>query len=660
MAALEFRCREEAAEPRPVVVDSDIAIAVVAALVSGRQTEFGVMVQLDGPREAAMPASLCFGYGVSAEDGSILRPPAAGAHFKRPGRILASARLDLRPWGNETRQQTIERVLNELGEATAAGWRLQTAPRMAPALDRSVRALHAGPDELPPPPGPGGALLDGRGVLVGVVDFGCDFAHPAFRTVAGDTRLHLLWDQNGTGPGGEARMGLPGRFFDAAMIDAALSRPDPYAALGYRPAANAYAPSTAVPGAPVHGTHVLGVAGGRGVRGCPAGVAPGAALAFVHLRADAIVADGDATDVFDGVCCIFDSAGAWPAVVNLSIGDNGGPHDGSTLFDHALDALLLRPGRAITVAAGNAREAHRHATGAVSRDAPSVLEWRFGAEDETPNVLRIFCEGDAAHPPLRCVLTDPDDRRTALDPGATAGVRITLDRGKQKLAGMAYAGLSPCMRGPPLQHIELRVPPRGDGVEEVWTVALQLTRDVADAARFDAWVERDDRTQKAQSSFVPQPGDADRGCSLGSVACGRRTICVGAYDATVPGAEPAAFSSAGPTRDGREKPDIVAPGIEVRAAFAGGGRPMEGSAFINPMRGVMHGTSVAAPHAAGVAALMLQANPTLDAEAIREGMRATTQRPPPADAERPWHPRLGCGPLDGAAAIAWAIARRQP
>ena len=49
MAALEFRCREEAAEPRPVVVDSDIAIAVVAALVSGRQTEFGVMVQLDGP-----------------------------------------------------------------------------------------------------------------------------------------------------------------------------------------------------------------------------------------------------------------------------------------------------------------------------------------------------------------------------------------------------------------------------------------------------------------------------------------------------------------------------------------------------------------------------------------------------------------------------------
>ncbi len=662
MAALRFRCREEAAEARPVMVDSDIAIAAVAAVVSGRQTEFGVMVLLDDPGEVPVPPSLRFGYGVDAADGSILPPPAQGALFGRPGRIFASARLDLRPWDGESRLETVERVLDELGAATAAGWRLQPAPRMAPALDRSVHALRAAPEDLPAPSEPREALLDGRDVLIGVVDFGCDFAHPAFLTAEGRTRLRLLWDQNGADGQGEARGGLPGRFFDQRLIQAALSQPDPYAALGYQPMANAYAPSTAVAGQPIHGTHVLGVAAGRGVAGCPAGVAPGAALAFVHLRADAIVADGDATDVFDGVCCIFESAGRRPAVVNLSIGDNGGPHDGSTLFDRALDALLLRPGRVITVAAGNARKAQRHATGTVSPQGTSLLQWRFGAGDETPNVLRIFCEGDATHPPLRCVLTDPDAKETQLDPGTTAGVRITLDRGKQKLAGMAYAGLSPCMERPPLQHIELRVPPRAEGEEEVWKVALQLTRNTAEPARFDAWVERDDRAQKAQSTFVSQPGDEDRGCSLGSVACGFRTICVGAYDATEPGGKPADFSSAGPTRDRREKPDIVAPGIEVRAAFAGGGRPMAGSAFINPMRGVMHGTSVAAPHAAGVAALMLQANPTLDGEAIRQGMRATTQLPPPvgAAAVRRWDPRLGCGRLDAAAATAWAMARPRP
>src|SRR6185503_19773003 len=42
---------------------------------------------------------------------------------------------------------------------------------------------------------PAGLTATGRGVVVAVLDWGCDFAHPAFRKPEGSTRLLALWDQ---------------------------------------------------------------------------------------------------------------------------------------------------------------------------------------------------------------------------------------------------------------------------------------------------------------------------------------------------------------------------------------------------------------------------------------------------------------------------------
>jgi subtilisin family serine protease len=57
------------------------------------------------------------------------------------------------------------------------------------------------------------------------------------------------------------------------------------------------------------------------------------------------------------------------------------------------------------------------------------------------------------------------------------------------------------------------------------------------------------------------------------------------------------FSSRGPTGDGRLKPDLVAPGEKIRSTV-----PNDGDALLD-------GTSMAAPHVSGAAALLISRHP---------------------------------------------------
>jgi len=186
---------------------------------------------------------------------------------------------------------------------------------------------------------PSGIPYTGKGVLVGVYDFGLDFAHPDFRlkTDTTQTRIISLWDQTlkiGTKP-------QPydyGVEWDGSQINAALAKPSSIAEID----------------AGGHGTHVTGSAAGL------RGMAPDADIIFVRASvtgpSDSTLYT-DAKAIIDGVNYMYEHAVALdrPCVVNLSLGYNiGSPHDGTSLvcqaFDHMVDS---RKGFMISICNGN-------------------------------------------------------------------------------------------------------------------------------------------------------------------------------------------------------------------------------------------------------------------------------------------------------------------
>jgi hypothetical protein len=138
----------------------------------------------------------------------------------------------------------------------------------------------------------------------------------------------------------------------------------------------------------------------------------------------------------------------------------------------------------------------------------------------------------------------------------------------------------------------------------------------------------------------------DPHATIGTICNGHATIAVAAYDAHSGQREPGRFSSAGPTRDGREsRPTLAAPGCEVLSARS---RPKDLSDALLQSR--MSGTSMAAPHVAGTIALMFAAAPRpLWIEETRAILVGSVN--PVSEEQRR---RLGAGYLDPAAAVAAA------
>lgn len=105
--------------------------------------------------------------------------------------------------------------------------------------------------------------------------------------------------------------------------------------------------------------------------------------------------------------------------------------------------------------------------------------------------------------------------------------------------------------------------------------------------------------------------------SIGSAADGDSVISVGAV---MYNGNPANFTSNGPNSKGQIKPDVSAPGVFIYVAV------MEDRSGDNTTYEFSDGTSFSAPITAGIAALMLEANPNLTPMQIREALRMTANQ----------------------------------
>lgn len=449
--------------------------------------------------------------------------------------------------------------------------------------------------------------LKGDGVIVGVIDNVIDIHHRAFRTAALDTRIAFLWDQTLTPLPGErgppTAPALPGFVprgrpsygveYDADAINSELRR---FA----QPGGRAY---DVVRHAPVIGTHGGLLSHGTAVAGCAAGslvdgkcgAAPGSSIIFVSpLDYDAgtrLVADNAA--VLDGCAYIFARAQQLgrPCVINVSMGDNQGPHDGTTAGERFLDNLLTTPGRAITLSAGNATNTNAHAAGRIGPGERKVLELKYEPGASQSDVIEIWYDG---HDRFAVEVTPPQGGSLGrVDPGAeisdvpVGGVTVTVTSALD----------SPRNRDNQISII-IAVPPQRAIPAGTWRIALTALATVN--GTFHAWIDRNNR---GLSQWLT---DADEGAvTLGVPATARRPITVGNHSKQVPPRTLAGVdmnSGLGPTRDGRIKPEITAIGTKVFAPMAQDRNSPPIPALFNEMSG----TSFAAPIVAGACALLFQ------------------------------------------------------
>ncbi len=102
--------------------------------------------------------------------------------------------------------------------------------------------------------------------------------------------------------------------------------------------------------------------------------------------------------------------------------------------------------------------------------------------------------------------------------------------------------------------------------------------------------------------------------SITTPADGDSVISVGAVNLS---GKIAGFSSNGPTIDGRTKPDVVAPGVDIYVAVAKTSSGNDSSYKFG------NGTSFATPITAGVCGLILSAHPELTPMQVRDALRNT-------------------------------------
>ena len=203
--------------------------------------------------------------------------------------------------------------------------------------------------------------LTGQDIILGFIDTGIDYTHPAFRRSDGSSRIYGLWDQT-------VQTGTPpydleyGSVYTRQEINQALALEDPYSLV----------PSQDEIG---HGTALAGIAAGTALpENDFAGAAPQAMIAVVKLKPakeylkSFFYVTGDApayqmTDIMAGIRYLIRLSEELlkPLVICLGLGTSQGAHSGDSPLDSMLSVTNQFRGIIGVSAAGNeAGRAHHY------------------------------------------------------------------------------------------------------------------------------------------------------------------------------------------------------------------------------------------------------------------------------------------------------------
>lgn len=512
--------------------------------------------------------------------------------------------------------------------------------RMHPLLDKST--VDIGADRAWALRDPTGASIGGKGVLVGLLDTGIDYRNPDFHKSDGSSRIKYIWDMKhpGTPPAGFS--------FGTECDENSIAR--------------AQCPERDVEG---HGTHVAGIAAGNGRSSTPPfiGVAPNADLIAVSSELD--------TDtILAGWKYMVDKAHELkePIVINSSFGSEIGPHDGTEPESRAIDDLS-GPGVVFVSSAGNEANQGMHTSGTVTQGASASIT--------------VTAHGGPADLMFAVFYPSSDKMSAELTNTATGETFGPVEydhtlNAQQSTDGITRVSIdaTPWDATHHSVLVEVSRPKNADPVTGTWRLTLTGTQ-VAGSARYDAWLPQGTDglqvfSNPDESDTVAAPADAREGIAVGNyitrlswtdVTGATHALCDVSPCPFGPAqlGDLAYYSSMGPTADGREKPDLSAPGTLIVSSLSADA-PVCGSEdsyescllgtgiYADGKHYVASGTSMSAPHVTGTVALMLQIDPSLQPDQIDTILRRTA-RHDTFTGSGAWTPGFGAGKLNALAAV---------
>lgn len=474
----------------------------------------------------------------------------------------------------------------------------------------------------------------GKGVLIGFLDTGFEPHHPDFLDSLGHTRFVAMWDQTDTS-------GIRANRYGYGLIrmqqeidkDTVFGTPDAS-----------------------HGTIVASMGAGSDKSHPYWGAAPRASIIAVKYG-------NSVANFIDGLRWVFSIADSlkMPCVVNMSIGLQQGPHDGTSLMDQTIDQLsgvgaTTGLSHIVVGAAGNDGDRRAHikftlAAGAsgstwvwpeiytdsvsptnVKHYAYSLVDiWGEPNKAFTDTILIYDMAGGSYKKSGRVLTTNANFQSldTVLYPNSVTGLDTIIIQ--TYVERRNAANLKP--------HIEI-----GTYATSMYLIGgIRVAS--ATAQTLHAW-----NCYKMNFNSLSYPGfyDGDTTMTVNEVgSTAKRIISVGSYfsktvetlwDGTVSGLGDttlnmwAPWSSIGPTVDGRIKPEICAGGRMMTGAVSADAIDI-GRTVVWPNPANNHGrymwtqgTSVSAPVVAGIIALMLEATPTLTPENVVQILQQTATK----------------------------------